>query len=459
MGHVIVIPYPAQGHVIPMMELSQRLVNQGVRVTFVNTEINHKFVTSTWTEKDSVKELMHMVSIPDGLDSWEDRSDLGKLTESILKTMPGKLEKLIETINNEGAHKVSCVIADGCAAWAVRVAKKIGTKRAVFWPSSVASLAPALSIRKLTDDGIIDNKGIPIKDQTIQLSPTMRPIKPSNLPWAFAGDVATTKAVFKISVDVAEAATMTEWITCNSANELEPAAFSIFSKILPIGPLLASNRLADQTGHFWQEDFTCLKWLDQNPVCSVIYIAFGSFTIFDQKQFDELALGLELSNKPFLWVVRPGMTKETTVSYPDGYMERIRTRGRIVSWAPQQKVLAHPSVACFLSHCGWNSTLEGVTNGVPFLCWPYISDQFSNQTYICDIWKNGMGFDKDEAGYITREEIKSKLEHLLSDETFKAKAMDLKEKTMSNVEDTGSSHKNLSLFIDWIKEKDTNINV
>ncbi|KAI3813251.1 hypothetical protein L1987_17970 [Smallanthus sonchifolius] len=290
-----------------------------------------------------------MVSIPDGLDSWEDRSDLGKLTESILKTMPGKLEELIETINNEGVHKVSCVIADGCAAWAIRVAKKIGTKRAVFWPSSVASLAPVLSIRKLTDDGIIDNKGIPIKDQTIQLSPTMPPIKPANLPWAFVGDLATTKAVFKISVDVAEAATMTEmnWSLRHSA----------------------SIQRSCQSGHYWQATDLQTK----------------------RRQFEELALGLELSNKPFLWVVRPE---------------------------------GHPSVACFLSHCGWNSTLEGVTNGVPFLCWPYISDQFSNQTYICDIWKNGL----DEAGYITREEIKSKLEHLLSDKTFKAKAMDLKEK-------------------------------
>lgn len=150
------------------------------------------------------------------------------------------------------------------------------------------------------------------------------------------------------------------------------------------------------------------------------------------------------------------MTKETTVSYPDGYIQRTRARGRIVSWAPQQKVLAHPSVACFLSHCGWNSTLEGVINGVPFLCWPYISDQFSNQTYICDVWKNGLGFDKDEAGYITRKEIKGKLERLLSDKTFRGNAMDLKGKTLINVKEGGGSHKSLSNFIEWIQEKDKN---
>lgn len=158
-AHVLVIPYPAQGHVIPMMELAQRLVIQSIKVTFVNTEINHKLVTDTWMEKDKLKDLMHMVSISDGLEPWEDRSDLGKLTESILKTMPGKLEELIETINKEGIDTVNCVIADGCAGWAIQVANKMGIRRVVFWPASVASLAPALCIQKLINDGMIDNKG------------------------------------------------------------------------------------------------------------------------------------------------------------------------------------------------------------------------------------------------------------------------------------------------------------
>lgn len=455
MAHVLVIPYPAQGHVIPMIELSQRLVNHGLKVTFVNTETNHELVTSTWIEKERFRDLIHMVSIPDGLESWEDRSELDKLTESILKSMPDKLEELIDTINKKGTHKVICVIADGCVGWAIRVAKKMGIRRAVFWPASVASLAPSLSYRKLIDDGVIDNNGIPLQDQMIQLSPTMPPIKPANLPWTSVGDPVNTKAVFKITVEAAEAVTMTEWVTCNSANELEPAAFSMYPKMLPIGPLLASHRLADQAGQFWQEDSTCLTWLNRSPAGSVIYIAFGSFTVLHQSQFEELALGLELSNRPFLWVVRPGLTKETTVTYPDGYMERILTSGKIVSWAPQQKVLAHPSIACFLSHCGWNSTLEAVTNGVPFLCWPYISDQFNNQTYICDIWKNGLGFNKNEEGIITREEIKSKLEQLLGDKTFKANALDLKEKATNGIKKCGSSHKNLGIFVDWIQEKNT----
>ena len=155
--------------------------------------------------------------------------------------------------------------------------------------------------------------------------------------------------------------------------------------------------------------------------------------------------------------MRPGTAKETTAAYPDGYVERLGSRGRIVSWAPQQKVLAHPSVAWFVSHCGWNSTLEGVTNGLPFLCWPYFADQFHNETYIRDIWKTGLGFNKDEAGIITRGEIKSKVEQLLGENTFRAKALDIKENVTSSIREGRCSHKNLSNFVEWIHDRDANI--
>ncbi|KAM0058248.1 putative 7-deoxyloganetin glucosyltransferase [Helianthus debilis subsp. tardiflorus] len=157
--HAVVIPYPAQGHVIPILELAQWLVQQGVRVTFVNTDFNHERVTSNWLDKDSFGDLMQMVSISDGLEPRDDRSDIYKLTLSIMQTMPHKLEELIETINKEDSSKVSCVIADDCMGWAIRVAKKMGIRTAAFWPASVATLASFLSFQKLIDDGIINEKG------------------------------------------------------------------------------------------------------------------------------------------------------------------------------------------------------------------------------------------------------------------------------------------------------------
>ncbi|KAL4568547.1 hypothetical protein LXL04_024161 [Taraxacum kok-saghyz] len=429
--HALVIPSPAQGHVIPIMELAQRLVKQGVKVTFVNTDVTHKQVTSNALKKDGFGDLIQLASISDRLEPWEDTNDHCKLTKSILKTMPENLQELIETINKEDGDKVTCIVADGCMGWAIRVAKQMGISRAAFWPASVCTPASALSM--------------PLNDKMIELSETTPPIKPTDLSWACFDDVGTIEAVFELVKEVVEASKMTEWFICSSTTELESATFSLYPQLLPIGPLLASNRLADQSGHFWQEDSTCLAWLDQQPPCSVIYIAFGSITIFNRSQFQELAISLELSNRPFLWVVRSGMTKETTAAYPDGYVERVGSRGRIVSWAPQQKVLAHPSVACFVSHCGWNSTLEGVTNGLPLLCWPYFADQFHNETYIRDIWKTRLGFNKDEAGIITRGEIKSTVEQLLGENTFRAKLWILKKMLQAVLEKEDAHTKILAI--------------
>ncbi|XP_028056114.1 UDP-glycosyltransferase 83A1-like [Camellia sinensis] len=192
------------------------------------------------------------------------------------------------------------------------------------------------------------------------------------------------------------------------------------------------------------------RLVDQ-PANSVVHVAFGSFTVFDQIQFQELALGLELTNRPFLWVVLPDITDENNDAYLKRFKERAATRGRMVGWAPQQKVLGHPSVACFLSHCGWNSTMEGLSNGIPLPCWPYFADQFFNQSYICDVWKVGLGFNCDENGIVKQGEIKDKVEQLFSDKTFKARSLDLKEVVSKSAKESGCSHNNFNNFIEWMK--------
>lgn len=209
--------------------------------------------------------------------------------------------------------------------------------------------------------------GVPVKNQMIQLAPKMPNTKAENLVWACIGDATTQRIIFETICRNNQIVKLADWILCNSAKDLEPAAFDLAPEILPIGPMLASTRLGISSGSFWAEDLTCLEWLDQQPPSSVIYVAFGSFTVFDKTQFHELALGLEISKRPFLWVVRKDIGDKPSNADPDGFLDRIGSRGRIVSWAPQQKVLGHRSIACFLTHCGWNSTLEGVSNGVPCL--------------------------------------------------------------------------------------------
>ncbi|PON40760.1 UDP-glucuronosyl/UDP-glucosyltransferase [Parasponia andersonii] len=251
---------------------------------------------------------------------------------------------------------------------------------------------------------------------------------------------------------------MANWWLCNTAYDIEYDALSLLLRLIPIGPLMENNSHSpvDISGsQFWSEDSSCLSWLDQHKPHSVIYIAFGSFTVHDQAQFRELALGLELTGRPFLWVVRPGFisNEENSSFNPYEFLgNNSNNLGKIVSWAPQQKVLAHPSIACFVSHCGWNSTMEGLSNGVPFLCWPYFADQNLDKSYICDIWKIGMGFEPNVNGIISSEEVKNKVNKLLSDGDIRGRSLELKEIVMKSIAKDGQSSKNFNSFIKWLEK-------
>ncbi|KAF7803068.1 UDP-glycosyltransferase 83A1-like [Senna tora] len=452
--HILVLPYPAQGHVIPLMQLSHELVKHGIKITFVNTDFNHKQIMKALAAKgEEVRSEIRLTSIPDGLEDGISRNCLEMLTESICQVMPKELEMLIKEINQSDSVKISCVVADVSMAWALEVAEKMGIQRVAFWPASASLLALSLSIQKLLDDGIIDTDGTPTKDQIIQLSSKMPLMRTEHFVWAQIGeDLKAQKIVFNYMRSNNKAMQVAHWVICNSTSELEPSAFAYAPEILPIGPLLSSkgNHFGNLEGSFWPEDSTCLNWLDQQPDNSVIYIAFGSFTVFDLTQLQELALGLELSNKPFLWVVRSDVNNGENYAFLKAFEDRLFPRGKVVGWAPQQQVLHHPSVACFLSHCGWNSTIEGVTNGVPFLCWPYFADQFLNETYICDIWMVGLSLNRKD-GIIRRQEITYKIKQVLHDEGFKTRALALKERAINSVKEGGMSNQNFKNFVDWIR--------
>ena len=215
--------------------------------------------------------------------------------------------------------------------------------------------------------------------------------------------------------------------------------------VLTLGPLLASKLPGTTAGNLCANDPTCIAWLDKQAASSVIYIAFGSTTFFKQEQFKELALGMELVGRPFLWVVPSG------AEYPDGFTQRVSEYGKIVAWADQEKVLAHPSVACFFSHCGWNSTMESLCMGVPFLCWPHHGDQLDNKIFICDIWKVGLEMDPDQNGFVSRHQIETKIENLLGDDGIKANALRLKEMAGKSVSQGGSSFNNFKTFIEALQ--------
>lgn len=436
------IPFPgAQGHAIPMMELARMLAKQGLKITIVNTKHGHHLFAGD-NYKSILGENIHLVPLPE-----HSEQDSSGAVAHTMHTMPGIIEKLIEKLNGSApeGEKISCIIADRTLGWAMELGKKIGVKRAIFMATAAAVFAITLNIPRLIDDGVIDEEGTPKKNQDIQLSPSMPCLNIFDFPWVRFTDLKLRKVVFEMIVRNNRATELAEWMVCNSTQNLEPGAFDS-TPFLPIGPLLRSNR------ELYPDVSNCLKWLDQQPATSVIYAAFGSTSVFSHTQFKEIALGLELTHKPFLLVVRPGTVNDSEDVYPEGFMKRVGGRAKIVEFAPQMEVLNHPSIACFVSHCGWNSTMEGVSGGVPFLCWPYFGEQFANQSYICDVWKVGLRIEKDdEIGIVTKEEIKNKVEQLVGDAIFRERALSLQEETINSIKEGGSSFKNRNKFVEWIK--------
>ncbi|KAL6894114.1 hypothetical protein ACP4OV_008212 [Aristida adscensionis] len=457
-GHVLVLPMPCQGHVTPLMELSHRLVDHGFEVTFVNTEVDHALVVAALGGAGGAAAAalerggIHLAAIPDGLADDEDRKDLNKLIDAYSRHMPGYLERLIAGMEAAGRPRVKWLVGDVNMGWSFEVAKRRGIRVASFWPASLACLAIMLKIPKLIDQGLINDKGLPERQETFQLAPGMPPLHTAQLSWNNAGAPEGQHIIFDLVTRNNRLNGLAEMVVCNSFHEAEAGAFKLFPGVLPVGPLFADADFRKPVGHFLPEDDRCGKWLDAQADASVVYVAFGSMAIFDPRQFEELAEGLELTGRPFLWVVRPDFTPGLSQPWLAEFRRRVAGRGLIVSWCSQQQVLAHRAVACFVSHCGWNSTMEGVRNGVPFVCWPYFCDQFLDRSYICNVWRTGLAVAPAADGVVTREELRSKVEKVVADDEIRERALLFKDAARRCVSEGGSSHENFTKLVNLLSE-------
>nr|QSM19620.1 glycosyltransferase [Arnebia euchroma] len=453
-AHILMVPYPAQGHAKPLLKLAYKVASHGVKVTFVDTGSVNSKPFATKSDKVAKHNNVVFVSVSVGVKASEDQTQAETTMER-----RAQARNLIDLIRNRKDSEITCVVADVTMGWILtEIAEKLQVPTVAFCPLSLGSLALICQIPKLIEAGTIDSNGKLVRsDEVISLSTDIPPCKATELTWKDSRKIETRdteKSLFGLCKTVQETAESAEWIVFNSSKEFEPAACDLNPRCLPVGPLIESEdskRTSGAAGSFWLEDTSCMDWLDTKPPESVIYVAFGSAASLNQHEFDELALGLETSGHSFLWVVRSDLTRGTLLNYPVGFLERVADQGKIVEWAPQELVLAHPSVACFLTHCGWNSTMESVGRGIRLLCWPSFADQFHNASYISDIWKVGLKLTKDKSGIISKHEIKTKIELLLSDKSLKVNAANLKKESQESVLPEGSSFKNFEKFLNLLR--------
>ncbi|XP_059076999.1 UDP-glycosyltransferase 74E1-like [Cryptomeria japonica] len=229
--------------------------------------------------------------------------------------------------------------------------------------------------------------------------------------------------------------------------------------IRTVGPLVPSafldgNNPQDQDvgTHLWKAE-NCMDWLNSKDDSTVVYVSFGSLAVLSKAQLIEIALGLKASRHSFLWVVRPDHNKEEENDiheFLEGFLEETMDQGLVVSWCPQMAVLNHLSVGMFITHCGWNSTLESLSSGLPVLAISQWSDQTTNSKYIEEVWKTGIRLNKERHGLIGRDEVEKSIKKIIESEggeELRKNALQWKTLAKKAMVKGGSSDKNIDWFV------------
>ncbi|CAI0549254.1 unnamed protein product [Linum tenue] len=339
-----------------MLKLAKLLHHRGFHVTFVNTEYNHSRLLRTRGDLAGLPSF-RFATIPDGMppSDTDVTQDIPALCESTRRTCLPHFKGLLADLNSTaGLPPVSCIVSDGVMSFTLDAAADLGIPEVLFWTTSACGFLGYMHYRDLINRALEH-------DVLAALSAILPP-------------------VYSIGS-----------LSLLSHNQItDPALKSISSSL-------------------WKEETECLRWLDAKQPNSVLYVNFGSITVMTNSQLVEFAWGLANSRKPFLWVIRPDLVAGETAMLPPEFVTETGNRGLLAKWCPQEEVLNHPSVAGFLTHNGWNSTLESICSGVPMICWPFFAEQQTNCKFACDEWGVGMEIDSD----VKRDEVEGLVRELM----------------------------------------------
>ncbi|KAI9120444.1 hypothetical protein K1719_007477 [Acacia pycnantha] len=472
--HTVMIPFPMQSHLNSFIKLSKLLHSRGFHITYVNTEYNHRRLLNSRGPQalDGLSDF-RFETIPDGLppsdaDATQHPPSLCESTaQNCLLPFTKLLQKLHELASRGIVPPVTCLISDMAMTFAVQAAQEFKIPIAIYSPINAASYLGLWHGCALHDKGFI-----PLKDKSHYLTSEyldaeliwlsgMKNIRLRDLPSFFNTQDPNNHLMISMAKNNLKNAQAAQAIVFNTFSELESDALNTLSSIFPpiytIGPihLLLSQIQLDPGlecvgSNLWKEDTTCINWLESKEPKSVVYINFGSVTIMSAEQLYEFAWGLANSKKHFLWIIRPDLVDGGSVILSPEFLTETKERGHIASWCEQEKVLNHPSVGGFLTHCGWNSMIESVCAGVPMACWPFFADQQTNCRYACAEWGVGIEIDNE----VKREEVEKIVNELMEGE--KAKEMRNKvlhwKKTAEEaiIAPVGSSYVNLEKLISQV---------
>ncbi|WOH12439.1 hypothetical protein DCAR_0831943 [Daucus carota subsp. sativus] len=463
--HVVIFPFPVQGHINSMLKLTELLCLANIHVTYLLTVQTHARllantnVVSRYTKYPGFRFQTLPESVSDG--NAQSMDILLNLYNS-LKTAKGFFRDLL--VSEGLKNPVTCIITDGVMRFTLDVGEEIGVPVIYFRTISACSFWSYFCMNKLVEAAECPFKGNDM-DFPIKSVPGMESfLRRRDLPSLFrVADINDTG--FQMWLTETQQTVRAQALILNTFEALEGPILSQLRTQIPniytIGPLHAhlkaytklepASSPLSQSNSLWEEDRGCIKWLEDQPLKSVIYVSFGSLAMVTKEQLMEFWHGLVNSGYRFLWVMRPDSITgpEGGQEIPAELEEGTKTRGHMVNWAPQEEVLAHPAIGGFLTHSGWNSTLESICEGVPTICWPYFADQQINSRFVGEVWKIGLDI-KDTCDRVI---IEKAVKDLMRDrnEEFSKSAIEMAKLASKAVNEGGSSRSNLNKLIEDIK--------
>ncbi|CAH9148118.1 unnamed protein product [Cuscuta epithymum] len=407
--NVLMLPWLAHGHVVPYLELAKELQGCNFNIHFCSTPVILSFVESAYS---SILSQIHLVPIsiptagfpelPPGRHSTKDlpREHIFTLAKAFRLSAP-IFSDIIDQI------KPDLLIYDVFDSWAAGVAASRGIPAVCFCITGAASVSFA--------DHLFEHHstaGYPFPGLYL------RPHELKNL----RENIGTIDEADKLQL-IKPLVASDRLVLMNTSKEIDGKYIDYLSSVLgktvvPTGPLIripGKNGAAAEAEK--QGDAEILRWLDGKPKNSTLYISFGSEYYLSTEEIQELAKGLELSEANFIWVLRFPAGKEIGVeeALPEGFLNRVNGRGVIVEkWAPQIKILGHPSVGGFVMQCGWNSFLESVHFGIPLIAIPMHSEQFITARFATEL---GIATEvmRDEDGRLHWEDIAEAVKKLMAE--------------------------------------------
>lgn len=430
---LVFVPLPAMGHLVPAVEFAKLVVGRDERFSITLLIIKAPFMPSPVTH------YIHSVSAsffgpirflhlppPDPSPPSSPSSFLHNLMES---QKPLVRDAVRQLILSQPGSRLAGIVLDMWFTSMMDVADELGVPSYVFYTSSAASLSIRLHLQALHDHQGVGFAEFAGSDESELVFPGLANSIPARVLLAW---VEREGGGFTGLLDNARKLREAKGIIVNTFMELESRAIESMAAddgtppVYPVGPLLNSNH-GDQ--HNNKDYWGVMKWLDDQPPSSVVFLCFGGVGGFREDQTKNIASGIDKSGYRFLWTLRrpppkgkiqdSGDYSDPSEVLPAGFLDRTSEIGKIISWAPQTDVLAHPAIGGFVSHCGWNSTLESMWNGVPMATWPIHAEQPLNAFLIVKELKIGveirLDYKKDTRDdVITADEMESRMTSLMS---------------------------------------------